>query len=166
MNKRKFLMIAIPLFVSFSILAGIIYWQPKAEQGNLAIEANPQISLLQYDTEGKSPREIARWIYDNHGCVECHTLTDTGSFGLTPQGQALAEDFEGCPGMLRTVWETLTIPEEEWTQRQRKVRGDFVRFGCTVCHGVGREGFGLTSIGARASLLHMSCSEVNSTLNR
>ena len=166
MDKRRFLMIAIPFLVSFSIVAGIIYWQGTAEQRDLPIEANQPTTLLEYDVEGKSPREIAKWIYDNHGCGECHTLTNTGLFGLTPLGQERAEGFEGCPGMLATVWETLAIAEEEWTQSQRKVRGDFVDFGCALCHDVGPTGVGLTEIGARAALLHMSCSEVDSTLNR
>ena len=157
MNKSKFLRIAIPFFVSSSILAGIIYWQQSAAQPT---------SLLEYDAEGKSPREIAQWIYDNHGCVSCHTLTSTGLFGLTTQGQARAENFEGCPEMLKTVWGTLVLAEKEWTQRQRRVRGDFIEFGCALCHEVGPTGVGLTEIGAKAALLHMSCSEVDSTLNQ
>ncbi len=160
------LRIAIPFFVSLSIVAGIIYWQQSAGHDNLSIEAARPISLLEYDAERKSPREIAKWIYDNHGCGECHTLTNTGLFGLTRLGQERAEGFEGCPGMLATVWETLAIAEEEWTQSQRKVRGDFVDFGCVLCHDVGPTGVGLTEIGARAALLHMRCSEVDSTLNR
>ena len=166
MNKSKFLRIAIPFFVSFSIVAGIIYWQQSAGHDNLSIEVAQTTSLLEYDAEGKSPREIAKWIYDNHGCVSCHTLTNTGLFGLNPQGQARAEDFEGCPGMLRTVWETLALAEKEWSQRQRRVRREFVDFGCALCHEVGPTGVGLTEIGAKAALLHMSCSEVDSTLNQ
>jgi cytochrome c551/c552 len=165
-NKSKFLRIAIPFFVLFFILAGILYWQQGAGHFNLSIGAAPPASLLEYDAEGKSPREIAKWIYDNHGCVSCHTLTSTGLFGLTPQGQARAEDFEGCPGMLKTVWGTLVLAEKEWTQRQRRVRREFVDFGCALCHEVGPTGVGLTEIGAKAALLHMSCSEVDSTLNQ
>ena len=166
MNKSRFLRIAIPFFVFFFILAGILYWQQGAGHFNLSIGATPPASLLEYDAEGKSPREIAKWIYDNHGCVSCHTLTSTGLFGLTPQGQARAEDFEGCPGMLKTVWGTLVLAEKEWTQRQRRVRREFVDFGCALCHEVGPTGVGLTEIGAKAALLHMSCSEVDSTLNQ
>ena len=121
-------------------------------------------SLLEYDVEGKNPREIS-WIYNNHGCVTCHTLTNTGLFGLTPLGKERAEGFEGCPGMLKTVWETLVIAEQEWSERQRRVRRDFVDFGCTLCHDVGPTGVGLTAIGSKAALLHMTCSEVDSTLN-
>ncbi len=165
MNKSKLSMIGIPIFVSFSIVAGIACWQSTNGPDNLPIESAQPTSLLEYDVEGKSPREIASWIYNNHGCVVCHTLTNTGLFGLTSQGQARAEDFEGCPGMLKTVWETLAIAEEEWSQSQRRVRRDFVDFGCALCHDVGPTGVGFTEIGAKAALLHMSCSEVDATLN-
>ncbi len=78
----------------------------------------------------------------------------------------MAVDFQGCPGLLTSVWETLTTTHEEWTPKQRQVREEFVRFGCTVCHQVGPTGVGLTEIGSRASLLHMSCSEVDAILNQ
>ncbi len=166
MNKSKFLRMALPVVVSVSIVAGLISCQQNPSPDNPSIEAAQPTSLLDFDEEGKSPQEIAKWIYDNHGCVTCHTLTNTGLFGLTPLGQERAEGFEGCPGMLTTVWETLAIAEQEWSERQRKVRTDFVDFGCTLCHDVGPTGVGLTAIGSKAALLHMSCSQVDSTLNQ
>ena len=165
MNKSNYFRIAILWFVSVSIVAGIVYWQRSIGPENLSKEVAHPTSLLEYDVEGKNPREIASWIYNNHGCVTCHTLTNTGLFGLTPLGKERAEGFEGCPGMLKTVWETLVIAEQEWSERQRRVRRDFVDFGCTLCHDVGPTGVGLTAIGSKAALLHMTCSEVDSTLN-
>ena len=159
-------MIGLSFLVAFTVVAGVLYWPRGAEQRSLSIQAGQLASLLEYDAEGKSGGEIAKWIYDNHGCVECHTLTQSGLFGLTPQGEAMAVDFQGCPGLLTSVWETLTTAHEEWTPKQRQVREEFVRFGCTVCHQVGPTGVGLTEIGVRASLLHMSCSEVDAILNQ
>jgi len=158
--------IGLSFLVAFTVVAGVLYWPRGAEQRSLSIQAGQSASLLEYDAEGKIGGEIARWIYDNHGCVECHTLTQSGLFGLTPQGEMMAVDFQGCPGLLTSVWETLTTTHEEWTPKQRQVREEFVRFGCTVCHQVGPTGVGLTEIGARASLLHMSCSEVDAILNQ
>ena len=43
--------------------------------------------------------------------------------------------------MLKTVWETLAIADEEWSERQREVRPDFVNFGCSLCHDVGATGW-------------------------
>ncbi len=159
-------MIGIAFLAAFAVVAGVLYWPRGAEQRSLSIQAGQPASLMEYDAEGKSGGEIAKWIYDNHGCAECHTLTQTGLFGLTPQGETMALDFQGCPGLLTSVWETLTIAQQEWTAKQRQVREEFVRFGCTACHQVGPTGVGLTEIGARASLLHMSCSEVDSILNQ
>jgi len=79
-----------------------------------------------------------------------HTISDSGSLGLTQQGQVMAGDFQGCPDMLQTVWETVGPPEAEWTDEQNQVRVEFARFGCTVCHQVGASGVGLTEIGAKA----------------
>ena len=164
MNKGA--VASVSFLVAFAGVAGILYWLRGVGQSSSPVEANQLASLLEYDAEGKSAWEIAKWIHDNHGCVECHTLTKTGLFGLTAQGEKMAVDFQGCPGMLTTVWETLTIEEEEWTPKQSQVRAEFVRFGCTVCHEVGPTGVGLTEIGAKASLLHMSCSQVDTILNQ
>ena len=160
-------MAGISFLVAFAVVAAILYWQRGVPAPvNSPIAMSQPASLLDYDAEGKSALHIATWIYDNHGCVECHTLTKTGLFGLTAQGETIAADFQGCPGMLTTVWETLTVAEEQWTPKQRQVRQEFVRFGCTVCHQVGPTGVGLTDIGARASLLHMSYSQVDALLNQ
>ncbi len=164
MNKG--VVAGVSFLVAFAVVAGLLYWQRGATQPSPPIEVSQSASLLEYDAEGKSAWDIAKWIHDNHGCVECHTLTKTGLFGLTAQGEKMAVDFQGCPGMLTTVWETLTIAKEEWTPKQSQVRKEFVRFGCTVCHEVGPTGVGLTEIGAKAALLHMSCSQVDSILNQ
>ena len=171
MAKRKFLMGAAACLVSFLVVAGLIYWQRgaeeqsmPAEEQSLPPEAETQISLLEYDTAGKSPEEIALWLFDNHGCKSCHAFTPEGLLGLTPQGQEAGRDFQGCPGMLQTVWQTVAVHESEWTEQQTRVRANFVRFGCTACHQVGPTGVGLTEIGAKAALLHMSCSEVMGTV--
>jgi hypothetical protein len=161
------LVAGVSFLVAFAVVVAILYWQRgEPDPVNSPITMSQPASLLEYDAEGKSPLDIARWIYDNHGCVECHTLTKTGLFGLTAQGETMAVDFQGCPGMLTTVWETLTVAEEQWTPKQREVREEFVRFGCTACHQVGPTGVGLTKIGAKASLLHMSCSQVDTLLNQ
>ncbi len=60
MNKHKFLRIAIPFCIAFSVLAGVVYWQRTNGLGNLPIGAAQPTSLLEYEAEGKSPREIAK----------------------------------------------------------------------------------------------------------
>ncbi len=164
MEKRKLLKRVIPFSVSFLLVLGFLYWQ-RTESDELSVPFEVT-SLLEYDTQGKSSREIAQWIYDSYGCQTCHSLTQTGVFGLTGQGEVMARDFQGCPGMLTTVWETLSVAEAQWTEQQKTTRVDFERFGCTVCHQIGSTSLGLTEIGAQAAILHMSCSEVSAAVSQ
>ncbi len=163
MEKRKLLMRVIPFSIAFLLVLGFLYWQ-QTESDKLPAPSEVT-SLLEYDTQGKSSREVAQWIYDSYGCQTCHSLTQAGVFGLTAYGEVMARDFQGCPGMLTTVWETLSLPEAQWNEQQKTTRLDFERFGCTVCHQIGSTSLGLTEIGAHASLLHMSCSEVSATVS-
>ncbi len=171
MTKGKVLKGAAAFLVAFLVVAGLIYWQRTAEEQSLPLEAETQmeaetqISLLDYDTTGKDPQEIAHWLFETQGCKTCHGFTPEGLMGLTPQGQEAGRDFQGCPGMLQTVWQTVGVHESEWTEQQTSVRSDFARFGCTACHQVGPTSVGLTEIGSKAALMHMSCSEVMGILN-
>lgn len=161
MDKQKLLIRGSAFIASFVVVLGGLLYLVREEPASPGADA-----LLTYDVTGKSPGDIARWIYDNHNCSTCHTLTTSGVFGLTARGQQLARDFEGCPGMLQTVWQTLTIPEAQWTAKQKQVRSNFNSFGCAVCHQVGPTAVGLTEVGARAAALHMSCPGVMRAVNR
>lgn len=155
MKKKKFLILFIPFLILFLDATGLLYGQEK----------KPKQTLLEYDTEGKTPLQIATWLYENHGCATCHVLTPQG-FGLTPHGTTMATQFEGCIGMMTTMRQTLTIPESQWNEKQKKVRANFAQFGCTVCHQVGAQSISLTKVGAKARMLHMSCPGVMSVLNQ
>ncbi len=172
MNKQQLVSRLIPFFGTFMIVGAFLYlWRGGNElsapgEEHLPVEAQASSSLLEFEDEYENSLELAQWIFKNHNCQTCHTISDSGSLGLTQQGQVMAEDFQGCPDMLQTVWETVGLPEAEWTDEQNQVRVEFARFGCTVCHQVGASGVGLTEIGAKAAVMHMSCSEVLSTLGR
>ena len=131
---------------------------------DLSVEAQAPSSLLEFQDEYENSREVSQWIFKNHNCQTCHTLSEAGFLGLTTQGQIMGEDFQGCPGLLQKVWETVGVPELEWTDKQKTVRVEFERFGCTACHQVGPSGVELTEIGAKAAVMHMSCSGVLSTV--
>ena len=170
MNKWKVLSALIPFLGAFIIVSALIYWWREDREvatpveESLPVEAQDRLSLLEFEDEYQNSREVARWIFKNHDCQTCHTLDDSGFLGLTPQGQLMAEDFQGCPGMLQTVWQTVGVPEADWTDKQRQVRVEFTRFGCTTCHQVGIHSVELTEIGAKATVMHMSCSSVMAAL--
>ena len=170
MNKRKIVSNLIPFLGAFIIVGGLFYWwrgdsdlsAPIDE--DLSVEAQAPSSLLEFRDQYENSLEVAQWIFKNHNCQTCHTLSESGFLGLTAQGQVMAEDFQGCPGLLQEVWETVGVPELEWTTKQKTVRVEFERFGCTACHQVGPSSVELTEIGAKAAVLHMGCSGVLSTV--
>lgn len=157
MREKNFWILAVPLLVLFLGTAGPISGQEKGKP--------PQPTLLEYEAEGKTPVEIATWIYEHHGCSTCHHLTPYG-LEFTPQGQAMAAESEGCIGMMTTVRQTVTLRQSRWTKKQRKSRDHFVRFGCSVCHQMGAKNVELTPVGAKAGVLHMSCPGVISILGQ
>ncbi|MBI4444886.1 MAG: hypothetical protein HY645_03155 [Acidobacteria bacterium] len=156
--KSKKLVWFLPIIL---LVAAVSFWIYQRNK-----EPNPETALIDFDVSGKTSEEIAVWIYENYNCSGCHGFTDAGAFGLTARGQELAKDFEGCVGMLTSVTESLNIPQSEWTDQHRKVRKNFVTFGCSVCHQLGQNRVGLTKVGAKAASLHMSCPEVANLLRK
>ena len=45
---------------------------------------------------GKSQHELAKYVFDNHGCKECHTIGSEGKLGFTAKGKERTQGFEGC----------------------------------------------------------------------
>ncbi len=170
MNKRDAVVSVIAFFGAFIVVGALIYfWRGGSELSipvaeDLPVEIQAPSSLLEFEEEYKASLEVAQWIFRNHDCQTCHTISDSGFLGLTAQGEVMAEDFQGCPGMLQTVWETVGVSEAEWADQQKQVRVEFERFGCTTCHQVGPSSVALTEIGAKAAVMHMTCSSVLSTL--
>jgi hypothetical protein len=52
---------------------------------------------------GKSPRELAQYLFDTHGCKNCHTVGHDGKLGFTKKGEERAQGFEGCISTLKAM---------------------------------------------------------------
>ena len=147
-------------FLAISLLVVITWVDPLPSVLSLLAIPPQEVSLLEYDAEGQTPQQLALWMFSRYGCNRCHNLTAEGRFGLTALGMVRARDFQGCPAMLGTISETMSIPETEWTEQQRQTRIEFEEFGCTVCHQIEDTRIALTQLGEKAASLHMSCSGV------
>src|ERR1700680_4003201 len=82
----------------------------------------------------KNQRELAQYVFDNHGCSGCHTVGENGKLGFTPRGKQLTIGFEGC---IRTLTAMNVIAQVPASQRSadQKVRAQrFDEFGCSLCH--------------------------------
>jgi|SRR5215469_4578129 len=72
--------------------------------GVLSVAAWAQSSTAELDrmiAAGKSQHELAQYLFDTHGCKNCHTLGHDGKLGFTKKGQERAQGFEGCISTLK-----------------------------------------------------------------
>lgn len=110
------------------------------------------------------PSDLARSIFENHGCKNCHTLEDNGKFGFTEQGKAVGKGFEGCISLLTSMNVIAQVKDENRTPEEKEKAVRFKQFGCTECHQIVPGKMGLTKEGAQLKSLHMSCPEVQKLL--
>ena len=135
--------------------------------GFVAAPASPQSSAAALDRmirAGKSQRELAQYLFDTHGCKDCHTIGQEGKLGLTKKGEQRAQGFEGCISTLKAMSVIAKVPanQRSATQRQRAER--FEEFGCGACHKLTPGKMGLTEVGAKLANLHLGCVDVEKVL--
>jgi hypothetical protein len=113
---------------------------------------------------GKSRQDLAKHVFDMHGCKSCHTLGQNGKLGFTERGNQIAKGFEGCIAMLTAMNVIAQVAPDQRTQRQRKTAARFQEFGCTTCHQIVPGKMGLTELGSRLAHLHLGCVDVEKQL--
>ena len=109
---------------------------------------------------GKSPQELAMYVFDTHGCKSCHTIGKEGKLGYTEKGKERAKGFEGCINMLTAMTVIVQTPEEKRSSQQREKAQRFEEFGCTACHKLTPGKLALTDVGAKLQHLHLGCVDI------
>jgi cytochrome c551/c552 len=113
---------------------------------------------------GKSQKEMAQYVFENHGCTGCHTAGDNGKLGFTEKGKKLAGGFEGC---IRSLTAMNLIAQVDLSRRsgdQKKTAQRFQEFGCTLCHQIVPGKMGLTELGSKLTHMHLGCVDVEKAL--
>jgi hypothetical protein len=113
---------------------------------------------------GASPQELAQFVFDTHGCKNCHTIGHKGKLGFTTKGKEEAKGFAGCISTLKAMSIIATVPESQRSATQRQRAQHFEEFGCATCHKVTQGKMQLTAVGAKLSHLHLGCVEVEKLL--
>ena len=121
-------------------------------------------ALDQMIAAGKSQSELAQYLFDTHGCRECHTIGSEGKLGFTAKGKERAQGFEGCISTLKAMSIIAKVPEDQRSATQRQRAQRFEEFGCATCHKVTPGKMGLTKLGAKLAHLHLGCVEVEKVL--
>lgn len=109
---------------------------------------------------GKSPQELAQYVFDTHGCKTCHTIGREGKLGLTEKGQKRATGFEGCINMLTAMTVIVHVREDKRSSQQHEKAARFEEFGCTTCHKVIPGKLSLTEMGTKLQHLHLGCVDI------
>ena len=123
-------------------------------------QQNQNATLDRMIADGKSPRELAQYVFDTHGCKKCHTIGRDGKLGFTELGKQRATGFEGCIHLLTAMSEIVRVAEQKRSPQQHEKIARFDEFGCTSCHKVSPGKLTLTDVGAKLQHLHLGCVEV------
>ena len=121
---------------------------------------SPKATLDKMIAAGKSPQELAAYLFDTHGCKNCHTVGHDGKLGFTKKGEERAQGFEGCISTLKAMSIIAKVPEDQRSATQRRRAQRFEEFGCATCHKVTPGKMELTPVGAKLAHLHLGCVEV------
>lgn len=117
-------------------------------------------TLDRMTADGKSSQELARYVFDSHGCKSCHTVGANGKLGFTERGKQIGKGFEGCISLLTAMNLIAQVPEGQRTAMQKQKAARFEEFGCTFCHRITPGKMALTEVGTKLTHLHLGCVDV------
>jgi hypothetical protein len=125
---------------------------------------SPEATLDKMIAAGKSPQELAAYLFDTHGCKNCHTAGRDGKLGFTKKGEERAQGFQGCIATLKAMTVIARVPANQRSATQRQRVQQFEEFGCVTCHKIADGKAGLTAVGAKLAHLHLGCVDVEKVL--
>ena len=141
-------------FAATALLFGLLFAQ-QTQSPKITIAALDKMAAAK-----KSQKEMAQYVFDNHGCKSCHTAGENGKLGFTAKGKQLSTGFEGCIRSLTAMNLIAQVPANQRSADQKNKAQRFDEFGCTLCHQIVPGKMGLTGLGAKLSRLHLSCVDV------
>ena len=169
MNRQAIVLLRDGMFAALVIIL-CVGAAPAQQNGDVQRTAKTQPSaassgaLDRMIAAGKTQRELAQYLFDTHGCKECHTISNEGKLGFTKIGKERAQGFEGCISTLKAMSIIAKIPEDQRSVTQRRRASRFEEFGCSTCHKVTPGKMELTALGAKLAHLHLGCVEVEKLL--
>jgi cytochrome c551/c552 len=109
--------------------------------------------------------ELAKYVFERHGCDSCHTMGANGKLGYTERGKQVGKGFIGCVSLLTSMNLIAQVEPANRTPDEKKKAATFSEFGCTTCHQITPGKLGLTSYGSKLKSFHMACTDVERILS-
>lgn len=124
----------------------------------------PAQALTDAQMARMSSDELAKYVFENHGCKNCHTMGADGKLGFTERGKQVGKGFEGCISLLTSMNVIAQVKETNRSEDDKHKAARFQEFGCTTCHQITPGKLGLTSYGTKLKSFHMACTDVERIL--
>ena len=138
----------------------------QAQSSNSAASsASSKAMLTDAQMSKMSSDELAHYIFEHHGCNNCHTLGTNGKLGFTERGKQVGKGFEGCISLLTSMNVIAQVKPLDRSAEEKEKATRFQEFGCTTCHQIIPGKLGLTGYGSKLKSLHMACTDVERTLS-
>jgi len=112
-----------------------------------------------------SSDQLAKFVFENHGCNSCHTMGSNGKLGYTERGVQTSKGFIGCVALLTSMNVIAQVEPANRTTDEKQKAVKFQEFGCTTCHQIMPGKMGLTAYGTRIKSFHMACTDVERILS-
>ena len=149
---------------SLVLCAVLLFSQSKpSSQPQSSTSASPN-TLTDAQMSKMSSDELAHYVFEHHGCNNCHTLGASGKLGFTERGKQVGKGFEGCISLLTSMNVIAQVKSVDRTAEEKQKAARFKEFGCTTCHQITPGKLGLTSYGTKLKSLHLACTDVEKIL--
>jgi len=149
---------------SLVLCAVLLFSQSKpSSQPQSSTSASPN-TLTDAQMSKMSSDELAHYVFEHHGCNNCHTLGASGKLGFTERGKQVGKGFEGCISLLTSMNVIAQVQSVDRTAEEKQKAARFQEFGCTTCHQITPGKLGLTSYGTKLKSLHLACTDVEKIL--
>jgi cytochrome c551/c552 len=125
--------------------------------------ASPDV-LTDAQMSKMSSDELAHYVFEHHGCNNCHTLGANGKLGFTERGKQVGKGFEGCIALLTSMNVIAQVKPADRSAEEKQKAARFQEFGCTTCHQITPGKLGLTTYGTKIKSFHMACTDVERIL--
>src|SRR5260370_6457419 len=106
--------------------------------------ASSKRELSEAEMSHMSSGELAKYVFEHHGCGSCHTLGANGKFGYTERGKQVSKGFLGCVKLLTSMNLIAQVEPANRTPEEKAKAVKFQEFGCTTCHQIVPGKLGLT----------------------
>src|ERR1700694_27199 len=104
-----------------------------AHSANSSPSSSTKNTLTEAQMSRMSSDELAKYVFDHHGCNSCHTLGANGKLGFTERGKQVGKGFEGCISLLTAMNVIAQVKPQDRSSDDKRKAATFQAFGCTTC---------------------------------